>query len=231
MIVVGALLHLVVVLLPLVLVGGNVLDPATVVFVAAASALYLGDAATMRWRPTLSRSLLDARAHRWATATGVTLLLLFWVCLTERSIAQPADSPFQLIGAGLMCVGATLRASAVRALGRHFRTEIDNINGELVRHGVYFYIRHPSETGLLASSLGAGLLLQSFFGLLVWGGVLLPVTLARLTLEERALMDRFGDVYRRYAHEVGALLPRTRSRGLFSIPSQTLPRDTWNTWT
>ena len=106
----------------------------------------------------------------------------------------------------------TLRALAVRTLGHDFRTEIEGFDSVLVRSGVYRFLRHPSETGLLTASLGAAVLLQSVLGLVVWYGALLPVTLARLALEERTLELRFGTLYERYAEEVGGLVPLSRGR-------------------
>jgi len=55
----------------------------------------------------------------------------------------------------MLLSGVTLRALAVRTLGRNFRTEIVGVDNALVRSGVYRFLRHPSETGLLAASLGA----------------------------------------------------------------------------
>ncbi len=89
---------------------------------------------------------------------------------------------------------------------------IKGFDSVLVRSGVYRFLRHPSETGLLAASLGAAVLLQSLLGLVVWFGALLPVTLARLALEERALELRFGTFYERYAEEVGGLVPLSPGR-------------------
>ncbi len=213
MIFVGGILHLAVMLLPLVCLGvlGNSLqDAATLVFLAGASALYAGDAVTMRWKPSESRTPLNTRARRWAAATGGLLLLLFWACLIERCLSEPLGSWLQTLGGALLLSGVTLRALAVRTLGYNFRTEIENVEGVLVREGVYRFVRHPSETGLLAASLGVALLLQSMLGLVIWCGALLPVTLARLSLEESALAQRFGAEYKRYAKEVAGLLPVSR---------------------
>lgn len=212
MIFVGALLHLAVVLLPFVLVGGSLRDPAVLAFIAGVSAFYFGDAVTMRWSHDPSPSALDARAYRWASATGALLLLVFWMCLLEFARVQRAGTWLQVIGAVLVVAGVALRGSAVRRLRRHFRTEIESVDGELVRSGVYRYVRHPSETGLLAVALGATILLRSVSGAALWCVMLVPLTLARLSLEERALHDRFGEAYRRYAEDVGTLLPRRRAR-------------------
>jgi protein-S-isoprenylcysteine O-methyltransferase Ste14 len=216
-IVVGGILHLLVVTLPLLCLGLGIFstslrDPATLVFLVGASVLYAGDAITMQWKSSETRSPLNVRAKRWAAVTGGLLLLLFWACLVERAVTVAAGSWLQAFGGALLLSGVTLRALAVRTLGRTFRTEIEGFNDALVRDGVYRFLRHPSETGLLTASLGAAVLLQSVLGLGVWCGALLPVTLARLALEERALELRFGTLYERYAEEVGGLVPLSRGR-------------------
>ena len=215
MIVAGGLLHLLVVSLPLLCLGhlgASFADPAVLIFLTGASALYAGDAVTMQWKSSESRSRLNSRAKRWAAVTGGLLLLLFWACLVEHALSEPTGSWFQAVGGALLLSGVTLRALAVRTLGREFRTEIEGFDSVLVRSGVYRFLRHPSETGLLAASLGAAVLLQSLLGLVVWFGALLPVTLARLALEERALELRFGTLYERYAEEVGGLVPLSPGR-------------------
>lgn len=208
MIALGGLVHAAVMVLPLLVFGGNMTDTAMLVFFAGATALYLGDAATMHWTPSRSSSPLDMRAQRWAAVTGVVLLVLFWTCLAERALMQPAGSWLQCLGGSMLFAGAFVRGLAVRTLGRQFRTEIEQCEGELVRDGIYRITRHPSETGLLGASLGAAILLQSTVGLMIWCWALVPVTLARLSLEERALIDRFGSAYERYTFDVGRLLPR-----------------------
>lgn len=225
MIFLGGLVHLAVVSAPLyafgVLEGWR--DPATLTFFLGVSALYAGDAFTMRWTRPVSSSPLDTTAKRWASATGVILLVLFWTCLIERSIRVPGSSWFQAPATLLLWSGVALRAAAVRTLGKHFCTEIDRVDGALVRSGIYRVVRHPSETGLLAAALGAALLLQSALGIVVWAGALLPVTLARLSLEERALERRFGLAYARYREQVGGLLPfsaRTRTEAWRGIVSR-----------
>jgi protein-S-isoprenylcysteine O-methyltransferase Ste14 len=213
---IGGLLHVLVVVLPLAclgLIGSSLRDPATLVFVAGASAFYAGDAVTMQWISPESQSPLNTRARRWAAVTGVLLLLLFWACLVERGLSAPAGSWLQVLGGALLLLGITLRALAVRTLGRRFRTEIEVEAGLLVRHGVYRFLRHPSETGLLAAALGAAILLQSTVGLVIWCIALIPVTLVRLSLEEHALEEYFGEKYRSYTEEVGAVLPLV-TRGL-----------------
>ncbi len=210
MILAGGILHLLVVTLPLLclgLLGWSIVDPAVLLFLAGASLFYAGDVVTMRWCSSAAPSLLNERATRWAAATGAVLLILFWASLVERALSGPAASGLQVLGGVLFLSAITLRALAVRSLGRNFRTELEGVDGKLVRRGVYHFLRHPSETGLLAASLGAAILLQSTIGLVVWCGALLPVTLTRLSLEERALAHRFGKAYQRYAEEVGGLLP------------------------
>lgn len=221
MIFVGGLLHLAVVLLPLAclgVVGKSLRDPATLVFLVGATALYAGDAMTMRRPPSVRqsrRSTQNRLATRWAAATGGLLLVLLWVSLVEHTLVgeAPPGSRLQAIGGVLLFAGVTLRALAVATLGESFRTEVEVESGSLVRNGVYRFLRHPSESGLLAATLGSVVLLQSTLGLALWCAALVPATLVRLLLEERALEAFFGSAYRRYVEQVGGLLPLpTRGR-------------------
>lgn len=207
MIFLGGMLHLVVVLSPYVLLGGSLEDPAVLAFAVGMSALYFGDTATMRWTPAPSSSPVNVHAYRWAALTGVLLLLVFWSSSVERAWLPRGASWLQIVGAALLAGGVVLRAISVRTLGRSFRTEIEPVDGELVQRGIYRIVRHPSETGLLAASLGAAVLLQSAAGLALWCAALVPVTLVRISREEHALIERFGDSYRGYAEHVRGLLP------------------------
>jgi protein-S-isoprenylcysteine O-methyltransferase Ste14 len=108
-----------------------------------------------------------------------------------------------------MLVGIGLRVAAMTTLRAWFVTEISvPDNQPLVQRGIYGRLRHPSEAGTLAIALGAGLLLQSKAGLLLWLCGLLPLVRWRLRLEERELATAFGARFDQYAARVPRLLPR-----------------------
>jgi protein-S-isoprenylcysteine O-methyltransferase Ste14 len=85
-------------------------------------------------------------------------------------------------------------------------TELSRTGAEpakLMREGVYARLRHPRY---LSAGLGmiGNVLLINYLGLVI------PVGLWLLALEERELVDRFGDAYRQYQREVPQLIPRLR---------------------
>ena len=53
-------------------------------------------------------------------------------------------------------------------------------------------------------------LLFNYLGLYILFLLVIPMGLWMLALEERELVDRFGDAYRRYQREVPQLIPRLR---------------------
>jgi protein-S-isoprenylcysteine O-methyltransferase len=144
-----------------------------------------------------------------AGATGVTVLLIFWAALGACAKGPAVALPLPLLAGGLLLVGgSTLRLMAIHTLGPCFATEVSVRPGQrLVCKGLYRYIRHPSETGLLLVTLGAGMLAGSVVALAVWCGVLIPLVAGRVHLEERCLHAAFGHRYDRYAHRVRRLIP------------------------
>ena len=140
------------------------------------------------------------------------MLVVFWVSLGTHlrsfALAEAQDAFPVYAGSLVMTVGIGLRWAAMRALGSYFVSE-PRVRSEqsLIRSGLYSYLRHPSETGLLCIAAGAALLLQSLAGLSVVVGFLLPVTLLRIRGEERVLLRGFGAAYRIYSAEVKGLIP------------------------
>ncbi|MGH1341081.1 MAG: methyltransferase family protein [Nannocystales bacterium] len=132
------------------------------------------------------------QALRVIALTASVLLLGASIYASVRA----AGVPQALIAAGLLVGGGWLRAAAMRNLGSLFRTEA---NAEhLVTTGIHGVMRHPSELGLLCWTLGLFVAAPSLFsGFLA--AAQLPLLVARLQLEERALAERFGERWKRYA--------------------------------
>jgi len=181
-----------------------------------ATGFYLADLPTLAHaHASASRSRResadDAQARREGFAAGLLLLATFWTALLTRSTASgPAPAWSFAIGGPLMLAGVAIRGAAVLTLGRAFTTEVridPSEGGPLVEHGVYRWVRHPSEAGNLAFALGASLGLNSPAALLVVAAGVLPLTLWRLRREERCLADAHGPRFQRYARRVKRLIP------------------------
>ena len=116
--------------------------------------------------------------------------------------------PLLWAGSGLIAAGLALRIWAIRTLDRFFTVDVRIHDGqELIGHGPYRHLRHPSYTGALLSFLG----LAAGLGNLLSAGVLLvPVIAAfvvRIRVEEQALAAAFPKTFPAYARQRRRLVP------------------------
>ena len=83
--------------------------------------------------------------------------------------------------------------------------------GKLLRDGIYGVVRHPRY---LSAGIGmiANALIVNHLGLYILLIASLPPGYLLLVLEERDLIDRFGDAYREYQRDVPRLVPHIRRR-------------------
>lgn len=81
--------------------------------------------------------------------------------------------------------------------------------GRLLQDGIYRMVRHPRY---LSAGVGvvANALFINYAGLYLLILLLAPTGYVMLVLEERELIDRFGEEYRKYQREVPQLIPRWR---------------------
>jgi protein-S-isoprenylcysteine O-methyltransferase Ste14 len=215
----GSVLHGILLLAPMI-VGGLTRraldDPAVLLFLVMATGFYMADLPTLAHARTsipVSRrvSVDDMHARREGSAAALLLLATFWAALLTRSTQTgPASAWSFAVGGPLLLVGVTVRGAAVWTLGPAFTTEVAieaNETRRLVEHGIYRWVRHPSETGNLAFALGSSLLLDSPAALLLVMAGVLPLTLWRLRREERCLADAHGPRFHSYARRVKRLIP------------------------
>jgi protein-S-isoprenylcysteine O-methyltransferase len=116
----------------------------------------------------------------------------------------------QWVGLALVWAGMLVREWAILSLGRAFTAMVEvNPGQELVTSGPYRRVRHPAYTGSMLTLAGFGLAAGS------WVGALLAVVIAvagysyRVRVEERAMLEAFGEEYREYMRRSGRFLPRS----------------------
>lgn len=124
--------------------------------------------------------------------------------------------PLLLPGLVLIIGGELLRLSAVRSFGRgSFRTRRVKAH-ELVTWGLYAHMRNPLYVGNLFLWVGAVLFAGGPYVLWLMAAVVIFFLLQYsliILLEERALLDLFGDSYIEYRRSVPRLIPRLRRSG------------------
>lgn len=158
-----------------------------------------------------------AREHlgldRWYRAlyTLVSTGLFAWVVIAYR--ATPVQTLvatgtlLDVVGWSLMIGGSALSLLAVMRFGSmEFIGIFPERPGELIRTGLHGSIRHPIYTGVILALVGWLMVSTTLATLLVVmiSMIYLPIG---IHLEERKLVERFGDAYLRYRKEVPALVP------------------------
>ncbi len=126
-----------------------------------------------------------------------------------RGLALPGPGAAWLAGGlGIAATGVALRMWAVRTLGRFFvYTVTIQRDHRVVDTGPYRVVRHPSYTGALITFAGLGLALANGLSLIIAVALPLAAYLYRIPIEERALAERLGEPYARYAAGRARIVP------------------------
>lgn len=121
-------------------------------------------------------------------------------------IVPPSTTLF-FIGAAIVAAGLAFTVWARVCLGRNWSGTVTvKEDHELVRSGPYRYVRHPIYTGLLLAFVGCAIALDEWRGLLAIA-IMYAALWRKLKLEERWMVEQFGDAYLRFRSEVPALIP------------------------
>jgi protein-S-isoprenylcysteine O-methyltransferase Ste14 len=141
---------------------------------------------------------------------AVTVGFYLGVPLSSGSRGRIAFAfPFLEVGGlALMAAGFAVRLRAAWALKGQF-THFVTVQAEdkLVRTGLYRSIRHPAYAGELMTLLGIGLALGNWLSVLAIFGIPLLALLYRISVEEKTLLEHYGEEYREYRERTKRLIP------------------------
>lgn len=181
-------LHALLLLLPtLVLARSRAIEPAIVCFaVGILLAALLESAVVSQYAFAGHRPIRDKVAMRVAALVGVSVLATFWIAQIELQFNHVNSHAIQVLGAILLVLGVGLRVAAIRTLGPRFVSDI-RVDSFVIRDGIYAWLRHPSEVGLLLIVAGGPLVLGSPITATVATIVLLPVSRWRMHREDLVL--------------------------------------------
>jgi protein-S-isoprenylcysteine O-methyltransferase Ste14 len=147
---------------------------------------------------------------RWIfVPSAAGMLLLFWLVpyLDRRDLWSLDGDVVRYLGLGLFSIGGALRIWPMFVLGRRFSGLVAIQPGhELVTHGPYRYVRHPSYLGMMLAFAGWALVFRSAAGLAAVALGLL-VLAARIEDEEALLASQFGEPYADYRRRTWRLVP------------------------
>lgn len=113
-----------------------------------------------------------------------------------------------LAGVAVMLGGLALRWWAILTLKRFFTINVAVVEDhQLITHGPYRFMRHPSYTGTLTCLLGIGLAFENVISLLFLFGIPFIGLLFRIKVEEAVLEKVFGTDYAAYCQRTSRLIP------------------------
>ena len=125
--------------------------------------------------------------------------------------ALPAADWLRWVGVGLGLLACGVLYWTLHHLGKNLTdTVVTRAEATLVTSGPYGWVRHPFYVTVLLLLLSASLITANWFiGLL--SIFICAFFVLRAPLEERKLVERFGDDYRAYMTRTGRFLPRLTS--------------------
>lgn len=113
-----------------------------------------------------------------------------------------------ITGGTIVIMGTTLRIWAIQTLGKYFTATVQiQKEHELIQHGPFQFIRHPSYTGAFLTAIGGAIVLESWIGLPIAAACMLYGYYVRITAEEKALVGKFGKQYLEYQQHSSRLIP------------------------
>ncbi len=171
----------------------NMLQPAYRPFEGSRTPEDRGTAAQILWTVYLTQA--------------AALVELVW----RRRLGLPLDA-ITWAAFAAMLGGLALRTWAVWVLGSWFTWNVTVQTGqEVVSHGPYRYLRHPSYTGALITFVASCVLIRSWVVAVIAAFALTVAFLRRIRYEE-TLLARTLVGYGAYMARTGGLLPRIRRR-------------------
>lgn len=161
----------------------------------------------IRLKPT-ARSTSETQAH-----VSVWIVWLGWFLLFSQ---HPGSPNVQLmprtpatgyIGLLLTAIGLLFAIWARLAIGRNWSGMVTVTEGhELVRTGPYSIVRHPIYSGLMLGTLGTAIAYGGAAGFLGFACVALSWGY-KSRVEEKLMVEQFGEQYEKYRRQVKALVP------------------------
>jgi len=141
----------------------------------------------------------------------ILAFLLLWIpkfpisLLTIRFL--PDGNLFFWIGFIVTSGGLYFSVWARKHLGKNWSQAVTiKDDHQLITDGPYALVRHPIYTGLIVGFIGSSIALGELRGLisdfLVFG-----VLLYKLRLEDKWLLDQFGESYKIYSQKIDAIIP------------------------
>ena len=157
------------------------------------------------WKEDKLAKPIEIKAHIW------TVIILFSsiVAWNLYFYANQTLCTIDILEFGIIQLFFLLRIKCYEALGDHFTFQLGTWkNHNLVQHGPYKYLVHPSYTGQFGH-----LFMSYIFLKLPWYLIIILILFSlshfpkRVRNEEKMMLDKFGDEYKSYLKQRYKVIP------------------------
>ncbi len=140
-----------------------------------------------------------------ASLVSVVAPIIHWAYFMNE---QGTSLTALIAGLVIMITGLLMRAWAVSTLGMFFTPTVQiKEEHRLVTIGPYALVRHPSYTGAYLAIVAPAVILNSVPGMLIAATSMALAYYIRIKIEEKALLQHFGDEYKAYIRRTKMLIP------------------------
>jgi protein-S-isoprenylcysteine O-methyltransferase Ste14 len=116
-------------------------------------------------------------------------------------------SIWNIAGLTLFVVGLMFAFFALFTLRRSYASTLLIMKDhQLIKHGIHRFTRHPIYLGVIIGVMGVPVCAPSLYGFLIMS-LLIPILINRIRMEERLLIEEFGDSYRTCREATSKLIP------------------------
>ena len=144
------------------------------------------------------------------TIIGILLIILLSRLARIYSLSSVISIPrwLEVIGAALLILSTALTLWARFALGTMWSNQPETKVGHQLRtHGPYQVSRHPIYTGMIGMLVGSLLVSNLSMFWMVATVIGMMILLARVPVEEKLMLETFGEQYKQYRQQVPQLIP------------------------
>jgi protein-S-isoprenylcysteine O-methyltransferase Ste14 len=162
---------------------------------------------------------LDRRQEGWPILISLRLFALASTAGLVAYLVNPASMAWaavplpgllRWIGVPLGAAACALAFWTFRTLGHNLTdTVVTRRDATLITHGPYHYIRHPFYAAFALALTATSLLTANAFIALTSAAAFVLIVL-RTPIEERKLVERFGQDYIDFMNRTGRFLPRIK---------------------
>jgi protein-S-isoprenylcysteine O-methyltransferase Ste14 len=132
------------------------------------------------------------------------LITSFW---NIQAPLYSLKSPMNVVGALIFIIGLIITVNAQMTLKLNYSSTLRIREGhQLITHGIYKHVRHPVYSGVILRAFAIPIYATSLLGFL-FALTAIPLFNYRIGVEEKMLIEEFGDEYLEYTKATWKLFP------------------------